>query len=226
MPEPYAVEHDHYLARYNQTGEAKIIGIGREVSARRKDGSVFPAELSVGEAREDGARFFVGIIRDLSRQSADQEAIRQREEVLAEIINHAPLGISSCSLQGKFLTVNKTLADMLQRKTAELVGQDWLAELDEGDQSRVARMLAPIFSGQEDELRVQVRLKGNQEDKYVRLLGGLVHRQDGAPDHLIVQWEDRSAHVRARREAREHRERLAHVTRLSTLGLLMKSISH
>src|SRR5687767_5421486 len=54
MPAPYRDEHDGYLARYQQTGEARIIGIGREVQAVRRDGTVFPVHLSVGEMSVDG----------------------------------------------------------------------------------------------------------------------------------------------------------------------------
>ena len=66
MPEPYAREHDTYLANYLRTGRKKIIGIGHEVVGRRKDGSVFPMDLSVGEAHDGSAPIFVGIIRVIS----------------------------------------------------------------------------------------------------------------------------------------------------------------
>ena len=61
MPPPFREEHDQYLSNYQETGERKIIGIGREVVGRRKDGSTFPMDLSVGEARESGESLFVGI---------------------------------------------------------------------------------------------------------------------------------------------------------------------
>jgi two-component system sensor kinase FixL len=70
MPEPYAGEHDTYLANYLRTGQKKIIGIGREVVGRRKDGSIFPMDLSVGEARDGGNSLFVGIIRDITDRKA------------------------------------------------------------------------------------------------------------------------------------------------------------
>src|SRR5262245_49987988 len=66
MPSPYREEHDGYMARYLETGLAKIIGIGREVQACRKDGSLFPIHLSVGEMWVAGERKFIGILHDLT----------------------------------------------------------------------------------------------------------------------------------------------------------------
>ena len=68
MPEPDHGRHDGYLATYLETGEARIIGIGREVDGRRKDGSVFPLELAVTETPTPGGRVFLGVLRDVSRQ--------------------------------------------------------------------------------------------------------------------------------------------------------------
>jgi len=70
MPQPYRDEHDGYLARYRQTGEARIIGIGREVQRRRRDGTVFPLHLSVGEMSVDGETRYTGILHDLSARVA------------------------------------------------------------------------------------------------------------------------------------------------------------
>ena len=68
MPPPYAAEHDEYLRRYLETGDRKIIGIGREAVGRRKDGSIFPLDLAVGEATIDGQCVFTGVIRDLTER--------------------------------------------------------------------------------------------------------------------------------------------------------------
>lgn len=83
MPEPYHSEHDGYLQRYFNTGEPRIIGIGREVVGQRKDGFIFPMEVSVAEVDVPGSMTFMGIIRDVSERKALERAIRENQEQLA-----------------------------------------------------------------------------------------------------------------------------------------------
>lgn len=82
MPEPYRTEHDAYIERYKKTGEKRIIGIGREVVGRRKDGSTFPMYLSVGEGNVAGERIFVGIVHDVSDVQANVQRIQQLQNEL------------------------------------------------------------------------------------------------------------------------------------------------
>jgi two-component system, LuxR family, sensor kinase FixL len=77
MPSPYHEEHDHYLRRYLETGERRIIGIGREVTGRRKDGTTFPIDLAVNDTILEGRHLFTGVIRDLTSEKAAEA--RERE---------------------------------------------------------------------------------------------------------------------------------------------------
>ncbi|MEJ2529445.1 MAG: PAS domain S-box protein, partial [Gammaproteobacteria bacterium] len=84
MPEPHRGNHDGHLQRYLHTGESTIIGIGREVEGKRKDGTVFPMDLSVNELRLSSGIHFSGIIRDISeRKEAEKNIVKAREEAIA-----------------------------------------------------------------------------------------------------------------------------------------------
>ena len=84
MPSPYREHHDSYLKRYIETGERRIIGVGRVVVGERKDGSTFPMELAVGEMKSVGKRFFTGFIRDLSER---QQTESRLQELQAELVH-------------------------------------------------------------------------------------------------------------------------------------------
>ncbi len=83
MPAPYHDDHNEYLARYLTSGIRKIIGVGREVIGRRKDGSVFPIHLAVSEIHLDNERLFTGIIRDISDVKAVEKKLVQNERLAA-----------------------------------------------------------------------------------------------------------------------------------------------
>jgi two-component system sensor kinase FixL len=78
MPPPYRYEHDHYLANYLAGAPAKIIGIGREITARRSSGEDFPARLAVGEASVDGETRFTGIVHDLTERVQVEKRLREQ----------------------------------------------------------------------------------------------------------------------------------------------------
>lgn len=83
MPSPDRELHDRYLSRYLRTGERRIIGYGRVVTGRRKDGTRFPMELAIGEAIANGKRLFTGFIRDLTSRHKMEEELRQAQKMEA-----------------------------------------------------------------------------------------------------------------------------------------------
>ena len=81
MPSPYREEHDGYIRSYHDTGRRRIIGIGREVTGLRKDGSTFPMELAVSEVDLDDRQIFTGIVRDISeRRKLEKEILKVSEQ--------------------------------------------------------------------------------------------------------------------------------------------------
>ncbi|MBI5947997.1 MAG: CHASE3 domain-containing protein [Chloroflexi bacterium] len=80
MPPPHRDEHDSYLRNYLETGVAKLIGSGREVTGLRKDGTTFPLDLAVGVTQVGGKPVFSGILRDVSERKAAEEALRTATE--------------------------------------------------------------------------------------------------------------------------------------------------
>jgi PAS domain S-box-containing protein len=85
MPSPDREEHDRYLANYLRTGKAKIIGIGREVTGQRKDGTAFPMDLAVSEVRLADRRLFTGFVRDISERKLAEAQRATDERQLAEL---------------------------------------------------------------------------------------------------------------------------------------------
>ena len=77
MPEPYRSQHDGYIHHHLETGEKRIIGVGRAVNGLRRDGHVFPLHLSVGEFAIDGEMHFTGILHDLSKRTELEEQLRE-----------------------------------------------------------------------------------------------------------------------------------------------------
>ncbi|MBT4769519.1 MAG: response regulator [Rhodospirillaceae bacterium] len=88
MPEPEQSRHDDYLKNYRDTGEKKVIGIGRRVNGLRKNGSTFPMFLAVSEFMVDGRRLFTGVVSDISEFVKAENALREAK-VIAERANQA-----------------------------------------------------------------------------------------------------------------------------------------
>jgi two-component system sensor kinase FixL len=124
MPEPYRTEHDGYMSRYLTTGEARIIGIGREITARRRDASTFPVHLSVGEMSIEGQRKFTGILHDLTVRVQVEARLREQAALvrlgeMAAVIAHEvknPLAAVRGAIQviGKRLTVGSREAEVVR----------------------------------------------------------------------------------------------------------------
>jgi len=124
MPEPYRSEHDNYIASFLKTGEARVIGIGREVMARRKDGSVFPADLGVAQTTLDGRRIFVGVLRDISQRKADEERLIEQTNRLKAVMNTVLDGLITIDESGTIRPFNPAAAKIFGYAPEEVTGRN------------------------------------------------------------------------------------------------------
>ncbi|NLE57741.1 MAG: PAS domain S-box protein [Planctomycetes bacterium] len=104
MPSPYTESHDSFINAYVRSGDPKLIGRGREVQGRRKDGSTFPMDLAVSEAGVGDRRTFTGIVRDITERKRAEE---EQQKLVSLVENSSDL-IMMCSLDGKVLHLNKS----------------------------------------------------------------------------------------------------------------------
>ena len=92
MPSPHRQNHDGYLAKYRATGERHIIGIGRIVSGKRKDGTIFPMHLSIGEMQTEGEPYFTGFVRDLTEYQQTQARMQELQSELVHVSRLTAMG--------------------------------------------------------------------------------------------------------------------------------------
>ena len=124
MPEPYQSEHDGYIANYLRTGQAKIIGIGREVTGRRKDGSAFPMELAISEFHLGTERYFTGIVRDITERKQSERELRDAEERMRSVVNHVVDGIITIDEHGHIDSFNPAAEKIFGYERGEVLGRN------------------------------------------------------------------------------------------------------
>lgn len=124
MPEPHRGQHDSYLHHYRETGERRIIGIGREVEGRRRDGTTFPMELSVAEVRQDDDHAFVGMIRDITARKRDEAELREREARLRSILETAPDALIVIDEHGIIESFSAAASRMFGYRREDVIGRN------------------------------------------------------------------------------------------------------
>lgn len=148
MPEPYQSQHDGYIARYLATGERRVIGIGREVQGLRRDGTVFPMHLSIGEYSIGDNRFFTGTVYDLSVQRAIEDRLDREQAQFRSIFDSLPDAVVISDPESRIRLVNPAFVQTFGLRPEEVIGKD-LGSLCESreDASRLARPASGVGEG-------------------------------------------------------------------------------
>jgi two-component system sensor kinase FixL len=182
MPSPYRESHDGYLGRYLQTGERRIIGIGRVVVGERKDGSTFPMELAVGEMRSSNQRFFTGFIRDLTERQQTEARLQELQSELVHISRLTAMGEMASTLAHELNQPLSAIANYLKgsRRLLDDNSDEQSAMLRDamdkaGDQAiragQIIRRLRDFVARGESERRVESVKKLVEEASALALVG-------------------------------------------------------
>jgi two-component system, LuxR family, sensor kinase FixL len=228
MPEPYAGQHDTYLANYLGTGNKKIIGIGREVVGRREDGSVFAMELSVGEARDGDEPIFVGIIRDITDRKAAELAQRESELRLRSIIDTVPDAIVVIDAQGTIQSFSPAAERLFGYYSVEVIGRNVNI-----------LMPTPYREAHDDYLGRYLRTGERRIIGIGRVVVGLRKSGETFPMELQVGEfafmgsrfftgfvRDLTERQEAERRIQDLQSELLHASRLSVMGQMASTMAH
>ena len=231
MPEPHRAEHDGYMARYAVTGEARIIGIGREVQALRKDGSVIPCDLSVGQLRGGPTPRFVGFVRDISERKQAEERLRRSEAELRLAQELAKLGNYVLHEQGdepdyyspQLLNILGIADSIATRVTRDAFVENWVHP---ADRELVAEALARMTHGTTPiDIEYRVVLADGRL-RYLHHIAQAVRGADGRVVKLVGTIHDITDRRHAEDDARQLQDRLTHFARLSTMGEMAAGLAH
>jgi len=214
MPSPYREEHDKYLANYLKTGEKKIIGIGREVVGRRKDGTIFPIDLAVSEVRLGDRRMFTGIVRDITERKRAEEQLREQ----AALLNQAQDAILVRDLEHCILFWNKG-AERIYGWTAEdVIGKNIQKLLYKGDLSQFEEAHQTLM--EKGEWRGELH-QVTKDGKEIIVEGHWVsvHDDRGKPKSVLVINTDIT-------EKKKLEAQFLRAQRMESLGTLAGGIAH
>ena len=222
MPEPHKSEQDRYLDNYLRTGKAKIIGIGREVTGRRKDGEIFPLELAVSEMRLAERRLFVGLVREITRRKTKTggrltiektRTIRVHVDMLDSLFNLVgeliitrnridTIVAGAFGLNGANKQLKAALAtmDRLVNELQEDVSAARLVPVDEVFQ-KFPRMVRDLALEQNKDIELLLEGRHIELDKSVldAISEPLVHLLRNAVDHGIESAEERQRRRKSKR---------------------------
>ncbi|MBF0319072.1 MAG: PAS domain S-box protein [Nitrospirae bacterium] len=193
MPEPYRSGHDQYLLNYMTTGNKKIIGIGREVRARRKDGTTFPIYLSVSEVETDTqTRIFAGMIVDITKSKEADEELRRISERLSLAVRSGGIGIWDYDIKTGELIWNEQMFELYEMRPQDFTGTytDWSGKVHPDDLPSTEERLGSAISGEVD-FDTEFRIVTSSGEKTIKA-SSITLRDDvsGRPSRMIgINWD-------------------------------------
>nr|WP_242464890.1 PAS domain S-box protein [Rhodospirillum rubrum] len=174
--------HDRSLRRYLQTGQAGIIGRGREELALRRDGSLLPVELAISELRLDGRRIFTGLVRDISARKEADRQLRENEERYALAIAGTHEAIVDWDIDSDTITYSDRITAIVGLDPKDLErSATWIALIDPDDRDDYLRRMDALLRGERSFFSCDFRLaaRPGAEERWLRHRATALRRPDG-----------------------------------------------
>jgi PAS domain S-box-containing protein len=231
MPSPDRERHDEYIARYLRTGERRIIGVNREVTGLRKDGTRIPIYISIAES-EGPPRLFTGVLRNLSEIREAREEVEKGVRFLGTVLDSLSGAVAVLDAEGRVLALNRTWRGNADRDRALAprgvdVGADYLDACrrrvrgeDASLQDAVERVAAVLHGAQG---RFTFEYPCQAENRWFLLDATRLQGPDGGG--VIFQF-DVTDRKRLERDLIETERRLLQSERLSAIGEAMTGLAH
>ncbi|WP_442756683.1 PAS domain S-box protein [Methylocystis sp. JAN1] len=211
MPSPFREAHDAYLRAYRETGVKKIIGIGREVAGQRKDGSVFPMYLSIGEIWLSGERYFVGMTHDLTRLKMAEERLL----TVSAAMDQSPVGFLIADKAGQIQYVNSAFARLTGYAAEELLGENpRLLQSKKTQREQYRRLWDTIRQGREWRGEIQDRRKDGSLYWALEMITPL-RDASGRVTHYLAIQQDITEQKRDKEALAESEERFRKVAEMA-----------
>jgi len=228
MPQPYRQEHDRYISNYLDTREPKIIGSGREVVGRRKDGSTFPMSLSVGEAKQEGESIFVGIIHDLTASKRTEQALREGAARLLTLIETAVDGVILINARGVVSVFNPACEKLFGYSADAVIGQNVKMLMPQPYRQEHDRYISNYLDTREPKIIGSGReVVGRRKDGSTFPMNLSVGEAKQEGESIFVGIiHDLTASKRTEAELQQAQSELVRVARVTTLGELTAAIAH
>jgi len=223
------LQHDNHLKRYLADGEARILGKGRDVRVRHRDGSEFSVFLSVGLIPNTAPPQFVGFLHDTSLRRKALATLEKERQLNRLYLDLAQVMLVATNRDGVVQLVNQRAIRVLGKLEARIVGQNWIdscvAPQDRTAARNAFRTLLLGSNDQPQSCEYHVR-SADGENRFITWRGVALRDPANVTTGVMLSGEDITDQRRAESEAHKALERMNSVARLATMGEMAAGISH
>lgn len=220
MPSPMREEHDQYLKKYLETGHAKIIGSGREVVAKHKNGNSIDVDLAVSEVKVGNETLFTGIIRDMTSRNLARDTARRERTFADNLVETANAIVVVLNEEGEIARINPFMEELSGYKCQEVQGQDWFEQFVPEEYQEEQRN---IFQKILKENRVRSHLSPIKTKagafRTITWSGRVLHDADDVGEGVLAIGND----ITELKQAEEH---IIAQERLAAIGQMVTGLAH